>query len=314
VPLDPEAEVVMTALSRAYPDIGGEATDVDEIRAVLAALPAPDVPVAEVGRVEDRAIPLREGREAGVRIYWPGGTGDTLPPVVAYFHGGGWVIGDLASHDPLCRNLCSLTGAVVVSVDYERAPENPFPGQVEDAYAATCWVAGNAAGLGGDPSRVAVAGDSSGGNLAAVVALMARDRGGPELKYQLLIYPVTDADFTTRSYVDNGDGYFLTDRRMRWYWDQYVPDHADRSNPYASPLQAADLSGLPPAYVVSAEYDPLRDEVEAYAERLDEAGNDVTLRRFDGMFHGFFTFSHILPPSQAAGEMVYAVVRDALRS
>lgn len=312
MPLDPEAEVVMTMLSEAYPDIGGDATDADEIRSAIAALPAPDVPLPAVGRIENHTIPLPGGRAAGTRIYWPPDTGGTSA-VITYFHGGGWVIGDLESHDPACRNLCLLTDAIVVSLDYERAPRNRFPRQVEDAYAATRWVARHAAEIGGDPGRIAVAGDSSGGNLAAVVALMARDRGGPDLKYQLLIYPVTDADFTTQSYVDNGNGYFLTERRMRWYWGQYVPDEAERSSPYASPLRADDLSGLPPAYVISAEYDPLRDEAEAYAERLRQAGNVVTSRRFDGMFHGFFTFAHILSPSARANEEVYAVVKEALR-
>jgi acetyl esterase len=312
VPLDPEAEVVMAMLTEAYPDIGGDATDADEIRRAIAALPAPDVPLPEVGRIENCTIPLPGDRTAGARIYRPQDTGD-VPAVITYFHGGGWVIGDLESHDPACRNLCLLTGSIVVSVDYERAPRNAFPGQVEDAYAATRWVGRNAAELGGDPGRIAVAGDSSGGNLAAAVTLMARDRGEPEVAYQLLIYPVTDADFTRPSYVENGNDYFLTERRMRWYWEQYVPDEAERSSPYASPLRADDLSGLPPAYVISAEYDPLRDEVEAYAKRLQEAGNVVTLRRFDGMFHGFFTFAHILAPSQRANEEVYAVVREALR-
>src|ERR1700754_3701593 len=201
----------MTMLTDAYPDIGGEATDADESRAALAALPAPDVPLAEVGRSEDRTIPLSQDRWAGARIYWPQDAGDA-PAVIAYFHGGGWVIGDLESHDPACRNLCRLTGSIVVALDYERAPRNAFPNQGEDAYAATRWVADNNAALGGDAARIAVAGDSSGGNLAAVVTLMARDRGGPEISYQLLIYPVTDADFTRPSYLENGDGYFLTER------------------------------------------------------------------------------------------------------
>ena len=314
MPLDPEAEVVMRALIAAYPDIGGTATDVGEIRAAVAALPRPTARPAEVGTVEDRRIPLRGARTGVVRIYRPGGThgaGDR-PPVIAFLHGGGWVLGDLESHDAACRSLCSTARAIVVALDYERAPENPFPGLAEDAYAAVRWVAERAAELGGDPRRVAVAGDSAGGNLAAAAALMARDRGGPELRLQLLIYPVCDADFTTRSYAENGDGYFLTERRMRWYWDRYVPDPAQRSNPYAAPLRAADLAHLPPAYIVSAEFDPLRDEAEAYAGRLLGDGNVVTLRRFDGMFHGFMSFPHVLGPSARASEEVYGAVGAAL--
>jgi acetyl esterase len=312
VPLCPEAEAVMTAMARAYPDIGGAATDVDEIRAAVAAIPPVDAPVTEVGSVEERSIPLADGRSAAARVYRPPAA--AAPSVVAFFHGGGWVLGSVDGHDPGCRDLCALTGAIVVSVEYERAPESPFPRMPEDAYAATRWVAEHAATLGGDAERVWVAGDSAGGNLAAAVALMARDRGGPDLRLQLLVYPVTDAGFDTPSYREYGDGYFLTERRMRWYWDRYAPAVDDRANPYAAPLRTRDLSGLPPALVVTAECDPLRDEGEAYAARLAEAGTPATLRRFEGTFHGFFMLGHVLRCARAANQEVYAAVRAALEA
>lgn len=313
MPLLPEAEAVMTAMANAYPDIGGAATDVDEIRAAVAAIPPVDAPVTEVGSVEDCSIALADGRTAPARVYRPSAP-EAAPAVAAFFHGGGWVLGSVDGHDPGCRDLCALTGAIVVSVEYERAPESPFPRMPEDAYAATRWVAEHAARLGGDPERIWVAGDSAGGNLAAAVALMARDRGGPELRLQLLVYPVTDAGFDTRSYREYGDRYFLTERRMRWYWDRYAPAAADRANPYAAPLRARDLSRLPPAFVVTAECDPLRDEGEAYAARLAEAGTPTTLRRFDGTFHGFFMLGHVLGCARAANEEVYAAVRAALEA
>jgi acetyl esterase len=252
-----------------------------------------------------------------VRIYWPQAPpaeADTLPLVV-YFHGGGWVICDLDTHDETCRTLANGSGAVVVSVDYRLAPEDRFPAAAEDAYAATVWAAEHAAELGADASRVGVAGDSAGGNLAAVVPLMARDRGGPPLRFQLLIYPVTDVSPNRNDYAsksDNGTGYFLTIEHMEWYRDKYLPEGDDGSAPYISPVCAADFAGLPPALVITAEYDPLRDEGEAYARRLNEAGVPADVERCAGMFHGFFGLAMVLDGARAANERAAAALRDAL--
>jgi acetyl esterase len=239
----------------------------------------------EVARVEDRAIP-GPGPDVPVRIYTPDGRGPF--PVLVWFHGGGWVVGDLDTADGTARRLTAQTGCVVVSVDYRLAPEARFPAAAEDCYAVTQWVATNAAGIDADPGRIAVGGDSSGGNLAAVVSLMARDRGVSPPVFQLLVYPVIARDFDTGSYRQNGEGYGITRDSMKWYWDLYLTEDADASNPYAAPLLANDLSGLPPALVITAEFDPLCDEGEAYAQRLQEAGVAVTYSRYDGMIHGFF--------------------------
>ncbi|MDP7201750.1 MAG: alpha/beta hydrolase [Dehalococcoidia bacterium] len=239
----------------------------------------------EVARVEDRAIP-GPGPDVPVRIYTPDGRGPF--PVLVWFHGGGWVVGDLDTADGTARRLTAQTGCVVVSVDYRLAPEARFPAAAEDCYAVTQWVATNAAGIDADPGRIAVGGDSSGGNLAAVVSLMARDRGVSPPVFQLLVYPVIARDFDTGSYRQNGEGYGITRDSMKWYWDLYLTEDADASNPYAVPLLANDLSGLPPALVITAEFDPLCDEGEAYAQRLQEAGVAVTYSRYDGMIHGFF--------------------------
>ncbi len=239
----------------------------------------------EVARVEDRAIP-GPGPDVPVRIYTPDGRGPF--PVLVWFHGGGWVVGDLDTADGTARRLTAQTGCVVVSVDYRLAPEARFPAAAEDCYAVTQWVATNAAGIDADPGRIAVGGDSSGGNLAAVVSLMARDRGVSPPVFQLLVYPVIARDFDTGSYRQNGEGYGITRDSMKWYWDLYLTEDADASNPYAAPLLANALSGLPPALVITAEFDPLCDEGEAYAQRLQEAGVAVTYSRYDGMIHGFF--------------------------
>jgi len=241
-------------------------------------------PIA-VGRVEERTVPGPAGA-IPVRVYTPAGTGPF--PVLVYFHGGGWVICNLDTHDRACRLLTTTVGCIVVSVDYRLAPEHPFPAAAEDCYAAAKYVASHAAEFGGDPARVAIGGDSAGGNLTAVVAQMARNKGGPKLVHQLLIYPVTDAAMDTTSYRENAEGYFLTTEMMAWFWNHYVPSKADRSSPYASPLRASDLTGLPPATVLTAEFDPLRDEGEAYAARLHDAKVPVTAVRYDGMIHGFF--------------------------
>ena len=219
------------------------------------------------------------------------------------FHGGGWVIGDLDTADRQSREVCRGTGALVVSVDYRLAPEHRFPAAAEDCYAATRWAAEHASDHEGDATRLAVAGDSAGGNLAAVVAQMARDRGGPRLVFQLLVYPVTDGvDNDWPSYRDNGDGYLLTTAAMGWFWNHYAPSAADRRNPYASPLKAESLAGLPPALVMTAEFDPLRDEGEAYARALATAGVDAELVRYDGFIHGFFSHTGTIPATRKAME------------
>src|SRR5213078_1916119 len=202
-------------------------------------------------------------------------------------------------------------GCLVVSVDYRLAPEHRFPAAPEDCYAATRWLAEHAGSLGGDKGRIAVGGDSAGGNLAAVVALMARDRGGPKLAFQLLVYPATDTDFETRSYRENSEGYFLTRADMVWFWNHYAPRDEDRRNPYAAPLRAASLRGLPPALVITAEFDPLRDEGEAYGARLRDAGNQVLVKRYPGMIHGFFGMGTLLTQARTATKEAAGALRAA---
>jgi acetyl esterase len=247
--------------------------------------------------VEDRTIE-GPGGPLSVRIYAP----DERPPfpVLLYFHGGGWVVGDLDTHDGVCRSLARRAEAVVVAVDYRRAPETPFPGPLEDALAALRWLSRNAPALGGDPARVAVGGDSAGANLAAALALRVRDEGGPPIRLQLLVYPVTDSDFETATYREFAEGYGLTRANMRWFWDCYVPAPAARSHPYAAPLRAPDLRGLPPALVLTAEFDVLRDEGEAYARRLHEAEVPVRCLRFCGLTHGFIRMGAVYPQADHA--------------
>ncbi len=283
MPLDPALKMMLEQMAaQGGPQLHELAPA--EAREVFENMPLPRPEVA-LPVVEDRRIPGPAG-EIPVRLYRP--DADATLPGLVYFHGGGWVIGSLDTHDATCRELAQKAGCAVVSVDYRLAPENRYPAAAEDCYAATCWVAENGGFLGIDANALAVGGDSAGGNLTAAVSLMARDRSGPSLRMQLLIYPVTDADFDTGSYRDNADGYFLTRDTMRWFWGHYVPDSAGRSDPYAAPLRAADLSGLPAALVQTAEFDPLRDEGEAYAARLREAGVPTTCTRYDGMIHGFF--------------------------
>jgi len=234
------------------------------------------------------------------RVYIPR-EGEVLP-VLVYFHGGGWVLGDLDSVDSLCRSLANAADCVVVSVDYRLAPEHKFPAAVEDAYSATKWTANNATSFSGDPKRIAVGGDSAGGNLAAAVSLMARDKHGPPIVFQLLIYPATNHAFDTISYSDNAEGYWLSKDDMRWFWNHYLRGEEDGRNPYASPSRAADLSSLPPAFVMTAEFDPLRDEGEAYAARLREYGVPVKVARYDGMIHDFVNIAELRQSRVAIGE------------
>ena len=270
--------------------------------------PALNGPAVAVAAVADRVVPGPAG-ELPVRVYTP--EGEPPFPIVVFFHGGGWVVGTLDTYDPLCRALAAAVPAVVVSVDYRLAPEHRWPAAVEDAYAATEWASRNAAALGGAQHRLAVAGDSAGGNLAAVVALGARDRGGPAIAFQLLVYPVLDAAADTGSWGEFAEGFYLTAAGMRWYWDHYLGG-ADGGAPDASPSRAAFVGGLPPALVIGAEYDILRDEGEAYAARLHEAGVAATASRYAGVVHGFFRWRAVTGAADAALQEAAAALRSAL--
>jgi acetyl esterase len=277
------------AMSTLTPAEARRSTDIS----MLAGIPE------EVASIEERLIPGPAG-EIPIRIYTPEGQGPF--PVLIYYHGGGWVIGSLDVVDVPCRQLANRTGCVVISVDYRLAPEHPFPAPAEDAYAAVVWAAENGESLCMDSSKIIVAGDSAGGNLAAVVCLMAKDRGGPKISYQILFYPVTDHSYETKSYQDNAEGYFLTKDSMMWFWNHYLQEKSGE-HPYASPLRVKDVNSLPPALVVTAEYDPLRDEGEAYAKRLFDAGIPVTLKRYEGLIHGFVWMSGVLPQGLEAIEL-----------
>ena len=305
MPLLPQVKVIVDAM----PDMADfDTMEVADVRASMNQGPLSPGDPLPVARVENRTIPGPAG-ELPVRIYWPEGEGPF--PILVFFHGGGWVICDLDTHDGQARSLCKGAGALVVSVDYRLAPEHPFPAGPEDCYAATKWAAEHAAEIDGDASRIAVGGDSAGGNLSAVVALMARDRGGPDLCFQLLVYPVTNRDFSTPSYAENATGYMLTTRSMEWFWRQYVKSEDDGANPYASPLRAKDLSGLPPALCITAEFDPLRDEGEAYAQGLRDAGVAVTTSRYDGVIHGFFGMGALIDRANDAVDEACAALRAA---
>jgi acetyl esterase len=303
-----------------------------EIQAILGGMnaiggpPAHEVPVAQarlgheteakelsgpgpvVAEVRDVDVP-GPGGAIPVRVYRPETAG--TPPAVAYFHGGGWVVGSLESVDAVCRALANASGALVASVDYRLAPEHRFPAALDDCLAATRWLAAHAAGLGADGARLAVAGDSAGGNLATVVARRLRDEGGPALRFQALVYPVTDAALATPSYREFDEGFGLTMLGMRRYWDLYL-DGASGADPDASPLRATDLAGLPPALVLTAGADVLRDDGEAYADALRRAGVPVVQRRYDGAIHGFWRWLGAAQLSRDAAAEVGAALRAAL--
>ncbi|TQS46309.1 alpha/beta hydrolase [Cryptosporangium phraense] len=268
--------------------------------------PATLVPVAAI---ENVTIDGANGTPLPGRIYRPDVDGPT--PTIVFFHGGGFVLGDIDTHDDQCRWLCREVGAVVVSVGYRLAPESPFPGPADDALAAVRWAAARISGLGGDPDRLAVAGDSAGGNLAAVVAQDCRDAGGPALAAQLLLYPAADFAGDYPSMVENAEGYFLTGSDMIWFTTHYVPRDADPADPRLSPLRGR-LDGLPPAVVATAGFDPLRDAGDAYASALNEAGVRTIAHRFDGLIHGFFGMGPVSPASEQAVQTICASLRELL--
>jgi acetyl esterase len=268
--------------------MGGDPDPIVRVQDSVASGPAGDVPI---------------------RIYTPDGEGPF--PILVYFHGGGWVIGDRDTHDVPCRNLANRAQCVVVSVDYRLAPEHKFPAAPQDCLAATRWAAANAAEFNGDPLRIAIGGDSAGGNLAAVVAQMARDEGGPALVGQLLIYPVTDYYIPDKpSYIENADGHLLTRDAMIYFWNHYLNSPVEADNPYAAPLRAADLSNLPAAFVLTAEFDPLRDEGEQYADRLSAASVQTHRKRYGGTIHGCVSLAGVLDTGRIATDDAAAWLRE----
>jgi acetyl esterase len=310
MPLDPQARIVWDTLAASGVPPTHLLSVAEARQAMFDILPLGS-PLEPVAWVEDRQVPSSiPGAAIPVRIYAPEGTGPF--PVLVFFHGGGWVVGNLEIYDAICRTLTNSAGCITVSVDYRLAPEHKFPDAAEDCYEATRWVVENGATFNGDPGRVAVGGDSAGGNLATVVALMARDRGGPPLIFQVLIYPVTD-HYTAghASYEENAEGYFLSRDEMIWFWNHYLLGEEEAEHPYASPLKAVDLHGLPPALVITAEFDPLRDEGEMYATRLREAGVPVIATRYDGMMHGFINMSGVLDQSKRAFSQITAELHKA---
>lgn len=302
MPVNPQAQVVLDMMAATGFKLVGDPV---AVREMLALTPRPQgEPVASV---EDRTI-TANGAQIPVRIYRPE-SGPAVKPALVWFHGGGWVIGSLDGSDFGCRIMANASGCTVISVDYRLAPEYKFPTAVDDCLAVTKWVAENGPELGVDGARIAVGGDSAGGNLAAVVSQLARDGGGPAIAFQALVYPVTNYDFSTASYRDNAEGYLLERDSMEWFWGHYLRSEADGASTKASPLRHTNLAGLPPAIVLTAEFDPLRDEGEAYAERMRAAGVEVEARRYDGQIHGFFANPAIDDGSEAARHVGKAVAR-----
>ncbi|MCK9686736.1 alpha/beta hydrolase [Scleromatobacter humisilvae] len=309
MPLHPQAQAFVDTINALDRPPLSEMT-VEMARAGLRGLLPPSD--EKVGAIADFELPGADGQPVRARAYTPRDARPGPLPLVMFLHGGGWIGGDLESHDATCRALANASGCKVVAIDYRLAPEHKFPAGLNDCYAALQWLAVHASALGADPGRIAVCGDSAGGNLAASVAIMARDRGGPALAFQVLVYPVTHHAFDTPSYREYGQGYLLTLEGMQWNWNHYLPDPAAGRDPLASPLLAPDLRSLPPALVIVAECDPLCDEGEAYARRLAEAGVAVECRRYDGMLHAFFTLGQVFDDGRASVAHAGAALRRAL--
>jgi len=309
MPLDPQVIKILKEAKAlglpAYQDLSPT-----EARKQMLDLSPPLQPDLSVQKVVDHQIPGPAG-DIPIRLYYPAGDGPF--PVLVYFHGGGWVIGDLDTHHGFCHALAKTSGCLVVAVDYRLAPEHRYPAAVEDAYAATRWVAENSGLIQADPDRFAVCGDSAGGHLAAVVSMMARDRKGPRIDLQILIYPITDCSFDTPSYEENKEGYMLTRDMMKWFWNHFINDEREADDFYASPLRATNLGDLPRALILTAEYDPLRDEGETYGKKLQEAGVNVTLTRYPGMIHGFIRMTAVLDKANNALDQVAGKVRDVFK-
>ena len=306
MPLDPQAE----ALLRSFAEAGMPALDAlppVEARVVFdEAFRTPPEALEPVQRVEDLRMP-GPGGDLPLRLYSP--SEETGLPGLVHYHGGGWVIGSLETHDAFCRSTAAAAGCTVIAVDYRLAPENRFPAAFEDCYASLCWVAENAQRLGVDAGRLGVIGDSAGGNLAAAVAIHARDSGGPALALQALLYPALDPTMGFPSIDENAEGYFLTRSAMQWFWGHYRGEGGNPRDPRLAPPCAESLAGLPPALVITAGFDPLRDEGDAYAAALERAGCEVEHSRYDGAFHGFALMAAQLDSGRDAAAQVAAFVR-----
>jgi len=316
MPLDEDVRQILSVLSPPdAPDLAS--LTVENARLAMGATAALNANPEPVAKVENRTIP---GPDAPipVRIYTPEVTKSAATngplPVLMFFHGGGWVLCNLDTHDGTARRLANHASCIVVSVDYRLAPENPFPAPLDDCCAATYWASENAQSLGGDPKRLAVSGDSAGGNLAAAAAMRLRDERGPKLLHQLLIYPAVDVTCATPSFEENREGYFLTSHAMRWFWGHYEGTPEDHKNPYFNPICSENLADLPEATVLTAEFDPLRDEGEAYAHRLLEAGTPCDLVRYDGVIHGFFGMHDVLPKARDAVDRAAGNLRRAFQT
>jgi acetyl esterase/lipase len=310
MPLDPQAEVVIGLVKDAGLPEFWQLTP-DQAREQYLGRATKLAPKEQIYRSVDRRIP-GPGSELPIRVYQPreAKPGELLP-VLVWFHGGGFVIGDLDTHDPACRVLANQADCMVVAVDYRLAPEFKFPAAVEDSMATLRWVALHARELGGDPARIAVGGDSAGGNLAAVCALLARNEGHPRLAFQLLLYPCTAPEPETPSHRKFAEGYVLTRKTITWFYKQYVHGPKEHSDFRFAPLVADDLSSLPPALVLVAGFDPLRDEGVEYARRLIEAGNRVTLANYEGMIHGFFLMGGALDAAKRAAAQSAQALKEA---
>ena len=299
VPVDPQLQPVLDLVNQpgmpAFGDLSPE-----ETRALMASFAAP--------REDDGLASVDDGEVAGVPVRWYRPHGASEDAAFVWLHGGGWVIGSVATSDATASKLAAASGVTVCSVDYRLAPEHPFPAAVDDCFAALQWVGEHGAEIGGDPSRIAVCGDSAGGNLSTVTSILARDNGGPDVCFQALIYPTTDARADYPSVQENGDSIFLSADSMQWFYEHYQSDKLDWR---ASPILAEDLSNLPPALIITAEYDTLRDEGEAYGEALREAGNNVTVRRYDGMTHVFVQLCGMLEDGRRAISEIAAALKVA---
>lgn len=284
--LDPQAKALLGQVATSGVPAFNALSPVEARKAFDRMVQSLGMKPQPVFKVEERQIPGPAG-QIRVRVYTPEGSAPF--PILMFFHGGGFVVGSIETHDELCRELTNGIGCILVSVDYRLAPEHKFPAAVEDCYHATKWAVENADSMGGDAAHIAVSGDSAGGNLAAVVTQIARDSKKLPLVYQVLIYPITGAGYDTQSVRENATGYFLTVDDVLWFEDHYLRNDTDRTNPRVSPLWARTLENLPPALVITAEFDPLRDDGEAYADKLRQSGVSVVCTRYNGMIHGFLS-------------------------